>query len=30
MKIKCNCLDAPVFRQKIGIFVYVEDTIFDA
>ncbi len=25
-----NCLGAPVFRQKIGIFVYVEDTIFDA
>ncbi len=20
----CNCLGAPIFRQKIGIFVYVE------
>ena len=26
----CNCLGAPVFRDKIGIFVPVEAKIFDA
>ncbi len=26
----CNCLGAPILRQKIGIFVYVEATIFEA
>jgi len=29
-KIECNCLGAPILRQKIGIFVYVEATIFEA
>jgi len=27
---KSNCLGAPVFRQKIGIFVYVEAIFFEA
>jgi len=25
-----NCLGVPIFRQKIGIFVYVEALFFDA